>query len=237
MYPLCLQASDEERIGYQNGGAAYCCDTMHTDERDMTDMGSASIPPDARCRDNMGGVHMIYNAQEMEKQAALQTAMQMCAAARTAPKTRGIDQIHTMVVTGEEKEALAVALEGLAEKWSIDNFARDARNVRASQAVVLIGTWESQRGLGETCGYCHFGSCTGCKEAGAACVFDCVDLGIAAGSAVALAADMRVDTRIMYTVGKAALALDLFKGAVTIVLGIPVSISGKSPFFDRKPKA
>ena len=46
---------------------------------------------------------MIYTGDEMEKKAVLETASRMCAAARTAPKTRHIDGIHTLVVTGEEK--------------------------------------------------------------------------------------------------------------------------------------
>jgi uncharacterized ferredoxin-like protein len=40
---------------------------------------------------------MIYTGDEMEKKAVLETASRMCAAARTAPKTRHIDGIHTLV--------------------------------------------------------------------------------------------------------------------------------------------
>jgi uncharacterized ferredoxin-like protein len=43
-----------------------------------------------------------------------------------------------------------------------------------------------------------------------------------------------VDTRLMFSVGRAALALDLFGKDVKQALGIPLSITGKSPFFDRK---
>ena len=38
----------------------------------------------------------------------------MCAAARTAPKTKGMDGLVTCVVTGEEKEQLADELRRLA---------------------------------------------------------------------------------------------------------------------------
>ena len=61
-----------------------------------------------------------------------------------------------------------------------------------------------------------------------------IDLGIAIGSAVSVGADLRADTRVMYSIGKAAIAMDLFEGKAQVVMGIPVSISGKSPFFDRK---
>ena len=52
----------------------------------------------------------------------------------------------------------------------------------------------------------------------------------------AAAADARVDSRVMFSVGRAARSLGLLGASVTLVLGIPLSVSGKSPFFDRKPK-
>ena len=63
-----------------------------------------------------------------------------------------------------------------------------------------------------------------------------VDLGIAIGSACAMAADMRVDTRVMFSAGLAAQRLGLL-GDCKCVMAIPVSCSSKNPFFDRKPKA
>ena len=71
-------------------------------------------------------------------------------------------------------------------------------------------------------------------QADAACVFTAMDLGIALGSAVSLAADARIDNRIMFTVGKAAAALGLL-GEYKMVIGIPLSVSAKTPFFDREP--
>lgn len=177
---------------------------------------------------------MIYKSEEMEVTAAVTAAMQMCAAARTAPKARGIDQIHTMVLTGEEKETLADRLEQMGKEQDTAFYVRDAGNLRKAQALVLIGVKEGKRGLGEGCGYCHFGSCAGCTKANGTCVFDSIDLGIAIGSAAALGEDLRVDTRVMYSIGKAAIAMDLFDGKAQIVMGMPVSVSGKSPFFDRK---
>lgn len=82
--------------------------------------------------------------------------------------------------------------------------------------------------MGEGCSLCHFKGCEGCAEAGGVCVYNPIDLGIAA------AADARVDSRVMFSVGRAALELGLLGGGVTMALGIPLSISGKSPFFDRK---
>ena len=114
-------------------------------------------------------------------------------------------------------------------------FTRDAGNLEAADCVVLLGVREKRRGLGEGCGYCHFAGCADCTEHGGLCAFDAIDVGIAAGSAAAAAADARVDSRVMFSVGRTAQDLGLLPEA-TLVLGIPVSISGKSPFFDRKPK-
>ena len=180
---------------------------------------------------------MIYNEKDVELQAALNAATQMCAAARTAPKACGIDHLHTMILTGGDLAALADELERMGNEQGRGFYIRDAGNLRASLALVLVGTTESQRGLGECCGYCHFRDCGECAEGDGTCVFDAMDLGIALGSAAALAADLRVDTRMLFTAGKAALSMKLFDESVKIVIGIPISISGKSPFFDRTRKA
>ena len=57
---------------------------------------------------------MRYDSKKLEEKAVLDTAARMCAAARTSPKTRGIDFIRTCVLTGEEKEALAQEMDRLA---------------------------------------------------------------------------------------------------------------------------
>jgi uncharacterized ferredoxin-like protein len=45
--------------------------------------------------------------------------------------------------------------------------------------------------------------------------------------------DHRIDNRVMYTVGQAILEMKLLGEDVRIAFGIPLSVSGKSPFFDR----
>ena len=161
---------------------------------------------------------MLYTAEEMENRAILDAAARICAAARTAPKTRGMDGLVTCVLTGEDKDR------------------RDADNVDASGAVVLFGMHEVRRGLGAGCQYCHHADCAECAEKDGLCAWDAVDLGIAIGSAAASAADSRVDSRVMFSVGRSAMSLGLPMQDATLVLGVPVSISGKSPYFDRKPK-
>ena len=85
---------------------------------------------------------MKYEAGQMEEQAVLETAAKMCAAARTAPKAKGLDRIVTLVLTGEEKDALADKMHEVANREFGDapsTFHRDAENLRAASAVVLIG--------------------------------------------------------------------------------------------------
>ena len=58
-------------------------------------------------------------------------------------------------------------------------------------------------------------------------------MGIALGSMAAKAADLRIDTRIMFSAGYAARKLGLLSECRN-VLAMPLSISSKNPFFDRQ---
>lgn len=51
--------------------------------------------------------------------------------------------------------------------------------------------------------------------------------------AFARAAGMRVDNRVMYTLGRAAMEAGYLEDAVQAV-GIPLSATAKNPFFDRE---
>lgn len=177
---------------------------------------------------------MIIGSKKAEEEAVLQLANAICAAARTAPKACGIDQTDTAILTGDDKDRLAEEMRrmGTAQGKDGERMVRDAGNVDASTAVVLLGAKYETRGLNERCRLCGFQNCGACQSAGATCVFAPLDLGIALGSAVALAADNRVDNRIMFTIGKAAVSLGLL-GDYRLIMGIPLSVSGKSPYFDR----
>lgn len=176
---------------------------------------------------------MIITSNTAEQETVLSAAKAMCTAARTAPKTKGIDRIDTMIVTGEEKDALADKMDQLADELSMGFFHRDAANVRASQAVVLIGCANAVNGLNEACQLCGFENCKANAGANGRCFFNTVDLGIAIGSAVSVAADRRIDNRVMFSVGRTAMEMKLMGDHICQILGIPLSVSGKSPFFDR----
>jgi uncharacterized ferredoxin-like protein len=177
---------------------------------------------------------MIITSSTAETDAVMQAANAVCAAARTAPKACGFDFIDSAIVTGEDKDKIAAEMrrigESLGERGAF--FLRDAGNVDEARALVLIGATYDVRRLGKLCSLCGFDGCTKCTEAGAACVFVGIDLGIALGSAAAMLADLRIDNRILFTAGKAAAGLG-YLGEHKMIMGIPLSVSCKNPFFDR----
>ena len=178
-------------------------------------------------------IKMIYNSKAAEEAAVLDTARAMCAAARTAPKACGIDNLDTAILTGADKDRLSAEMRRIAQTDGDQFFIRDAENVDLSAAVVLIGADEKPRGVDRVCSLCGWDGCADCVRHGGKCALTGIDLGIAVGSAVSLAADRRVDNRVMFTAGKAAAALGLL-GTKKLIMGIPLSVSGKSPFFDRR---
>lgn len=178
---------------------------------------------------------MRYDTNRLEEEGILETARRMCLAARTAPKGKGIDNILTLVLTGQDKNALAEHMVELARREGIEGitgFVRDAENLRSAQAVVLIGVTPAFTGL-PYCKMCGCESCDAAKSKGVKCAFTFMDLGIALGSAVAVAAECKVDNRLMFTVGKAAEEMGYSKTSANWI-GIPLSATGKNPFFDRK---
>lgn len=175
---------------------------------------------------------MFIKGTFAEKNAILNTAEKMCAAAKTAPKTKGLDKIRTAILTGDEKDALSQMMKKIGEMHSIDFFIRDSKNVSNSEAVVLIGIASGARGV-PFCSFCGHEDCSAMQESGGHCAYDDIDLGIAIGSAAAIAADNRIDNRVMFSAGKAAMQVNLLGDDIAKILGISLSTTGKSIYFDR----
>jgi uncharacterized ferredoxin-like protein len=175
---------------------------------------------------------MILNERDARHEHVLQVARQMMTAARTAPKGKGIDIIEVALITDEEIKQLSDTMIAMVEEHGMKFFLRDADNILSAECVVLIGTREQTQGL--NCGHCGFTTCDG-RTGGVPCALNSIDVGIAIGSACAMAADLRVDTRVMFSAGLAAQRLNWLKDC-KMVMAIPVSASSKNPFFDRKPK-
>jgi len=186
-----------------------------------------------------------HQSKAVEVEAVRVAATLMAAGARTAPKARGIDSIKTLLLDGNDLETLARAMEARAKEQPphlAPIFNRDAANVRKSQGLLLVGVTGIPKVVAQPldCGACGYGTCqqlldtrkkSGKDFDGPVCLFQALDLGIALGSAVKLASDLNIDNRMMYTIGATAKKLGLLD--CDIVIGIPLSVSGKSPYFDR----
>lgn len=172
---------------------------------------------------------MITDERTSRHMRALEAARAMLTAARTAPKARGNDMLECAVIDGDDITRLSNAMKELHEITGRPVYERDSANILKAECIVLIGVRLSPMGL--NCGHCGFATCAE-KPAQAPCAMNVTDVGIAIGSACAAAADHRVDTRVLFSAGMGAMRLDLLPGCRQ-VFAIPVSISSKSPFFDR----
>jgi len=172
----------------------------------------------------------IKKPEEFLRNAVVDIAENMIIAAKTAPKGRGMERLSYLLITGNELKILSHKMEELSKDNNIAFLARDAGNLLKADALVLIGASYDPRNV-QLCSHCGF-SCT-TKPDTTPCAITMVDLGIAIGSAVSMAAHYHVDNRVMYSVGIAARDLGLFPKDVISIYGIPLSVSEKNIFFDR----
>ena len=165
-------------------------------------------------------------------------AQLMAVAAVTAPKTKGRISSRSKVLQGEPLQQLARAMAEFGVNCEKKNFDRDGQNVANSEVVVLIGLKDATT-CGLNCGACGFSLCdelvgqepVDVEFRGPVCAYRLLDMGIALGSPVKVASLLNVDNRIMYRVGAAVRRSGLVDW--DFVMGIPLSITGKSIYFDR----
>ena len=182
--------------------------------------------------------------EKAEMDGVLAVAKAMAVAARTAPKARGVDAIETLIVFSEDLDSLGQAMEEHGENTNMsDIFKRDASNVRESHAVLLVGLKELRPKKIDKpldCGACGNIDCAGFLQAerkegkdfpGPVCMFQSIDLGIALSSACSVASRFHIDNRMMYTIGGPARKLGWMESL--IIIGIPLSCTGKNIYFDR----
>jgi uncharacterized ferredoxin-like protein len=172
--------------------------------------------------------------KDSKQNALLQVAERMILAATTAPKGRGLDNLEMAILERPDIEELALEMERLGQEHEAPVFLRDAGNLKDHvDFAVLIGTKIEPLNL-KYCGLCGYANCAANREAKGICVFNTGDLGIAVGSAVAMAARCHADNRVLYTLGMAALSKKTLGPDVKIAYAIPLTATGKNPFFDRK---
>lgn len=181
------------------------------------------------------------------KEIAAMVARLMAASARTAPKAGGKDFLEIVVITKDEDlKKIAESMRAYAPKSTNEAFwLRDASNIENSQALLLIGLGKPVT-AGYDCGGCGYPTCAEFAKSrqmqekemgytGPHCVMRMMDIGVALSSAAKTASLHNVDNRVQQRVGAAARALGYIKAEVA--MGIPVSITGKSIFFDRQVPA
>jgi len=181
------------------------------------------------------------------KEAIEMSAQLMAVSARTAPKAGGKDFLEIVVITqADELQKIAEAMEEYAPRSTNEPFwLRDAANIENSQALLLVGLSKPVT-AGYDCGACGYPTCAEFAQnrkltdkemgyTGPHCVMRMMDIGVALSSAAKTASLLNVDCRVQQRVGAAARAVGLSKGEV--VMGIPVSVTGKSIYFDRKAPA
>ena len=166
------------------------------------------------------------------KEMVMDIAKKMIVAARTAPKGKGADTFTFCIAEKEDILKISAAMKEIGHKFDAPGFLRDAENILSATVIILLGTVIKPLGL-KKCGMCGFKNCEA-KPNNIPCVFNTGDLGIAIGSAVSVAAQHHIDNRVMYTVGQAALELGLLGKDVRIAYAIPLAVTSKNPFFDRK---
>jgi len=171
----------------------------------------------------------------------------MAASARTAPKAGGKDFLEIIVITDVNKLGkIANTMKKYAPKSTNEAFwLRDASNIEKSDALLLIGLTKPVT-AGYDCGGCGYSTCAEFEKnrhmqkkemgyTGPHCIMRMMDIGVALSSAAKTASLLNIDNRVQQRVGAAARALGYITSEV--VMGIPVSIKGKSIYFDRKAPA
>jgi uncharacterized ferredoxin-like protein len=188
---------------------------------------------------NKGSKMKTMDKESIVHEAVESVCQMMAVAAITAPKAKGMNFVEVKVlISSEELKVLSEAMDAYGQKMDKKGLIRDSRNVAKSDAVVLIGL-KSAATAGLNCGACGYDLCDELTAAarargefeGPICAHRILDMGIAMGSAAKTASLFNVDSRIMYSIGAAARQMKLVDWE--FVLGIPVSVSGKSIYFDR----
>ncbi|MBN2225428.1 MAG: hypothetical protein JW765_12180 [Deltaproteobacteria bacterium] len=172
----------------------------------------------------------------MSEKALEIAAHLMALSATTAPKSRGESFVFTKIIEGRQVKEIADSMEQFGEKTKKKNFDRDAKSVRNSEVILLIGIRDATP-ISQNCGACGYDNCTllekrtGPEFSGPHCAFRLLDMGIAIGSAVKTASILNVDNRIMYRIGAVARSVGIVDW--DFVMGIPLSGTGKNIHFDR----
>jgi uncharacterized ferredoxin-like protein len=183
---------------------------------------------------------MNMSFDDMKNKAIETVVALMGASAKTAPKSKGKDDLEIKFFSGEE---LTKAIDLMASEQYVESTVKkkeffldsDIEALKNCDGVLAVGI-KAKRAMRLNCGKCGYTDCVGFAKAvsqgiDANCVFKMLDLGFACCSACKVASDMNIDNRVMYDIGEAIRRL--YMKECDFVLGIALSIKGNNIFFDR----
>lgn len=173
---------------------------------------------------------MARKYKSIKDSALKDVAEFMCTAARTAPKAKGMDNLVIIILDEKDKKKVISTMKKIGKRENRPGCLRDVENIKNADQIIVIGTKKSPMGL--NCGFCGHPTCKDLVKANGVCAYNPLDLGIALGSSVSVASNFHADNRIMYSIGKAAIEAGLL-GKCVMAVGVPLSATGKNPFFDR----
>lgn len=150
----------------------------------------------------------------------------------TAPKAGGKDDVLIEVVSSETTKAKIIEkMKEISKRTNFHFYERDALSCKDVEQIIFVCAKKYYHGY--NCGYCGFATCEACSSYGGVCALSITDCGIAMGSLVKLASILGIDNRIMLSLGQAAIEAGVVNGVFN-AYGIPLYISSKNIFFDRK---
>ena len=104
----------------------------------------------------MGNFMKLYFEEEIREETVIEVAGKITAAARTAPKSRGIDNTVIALIKKEGIKEISDKIKEMAKRDNLAPFfTRDANNILSAEAMVLLGTKIAPLNL-TPCGMCGF---------------------------------------------------------------------------------
>lgn len=174
----------------------------------------------------------MIREKEIIEGALKQAGISMLGRAITAPKAKGVDDLEYILIEKKDFPPLLKEMQRQAIEEDIPFFIRDGKNLEKSDMLLLIGCIDEPRNV-PNCGFCGYKDCSENRRNKGRCVYPAIDLGIAMGSALSLGQELGVDSRVMMSLGKAAISLDIFEKNIVTAIAMPLSITKKSIYFDR----
>ena len=196
----------------------------------------------------------------IEKSAVRTVAELAALAARTAPKSHGVDHFsicladkeeikqlgQRMIEIGKEKEAELLKKGELfttKAKATAMDWHSDGECVGNSDEILLIGL-NGRKPVPKNCGLCGYATFSEMLKAtvvedagwhGPFCANLMFDLGIAISSAASVLVRHHVDNRMFFKIGLAAKDLGLMPEC-NCIIALAMSGTGKNAYFDRPEK-